>query len=68
MRKYKGIKLLLFGIALIAFSQYAALLMDGDQTVFSSIIAGFGAFSPLIGLAFCIAGLFVKDGEDKPKE
>lgn len=68
MRKYMGIKLLLFGIALIAFFPLAWSLMDGDQTGLSSLILGFGTFSPLIGLAFCIAGLFVKDGEDKPKE
>lgn len=39
--------------------------MDTNQDVFGSIIAGLGAFAPLIGLALCIAGLFVKDKENE---
>ncbi|MDE6412587.1 MAG: hypothetical protein K2K42_01630 [Eubacterium sp.] len=65
MKKHFGIKLSLLGIGLIAFFPYAERFMDTNQDVFGNIIAGFGAFSPLIGLALCIAGLFVKDKENE---
>ena len=66
MKKYFGIKLSLLGIGLIAFFPYAESFMNvSDQTFFGSVIAGFGAFSPLIGLILCISGIFVKDTDIK---
>ena len=65
MIKNTNIKLMLFGIALIVFFPYSERFMDTNQDLFGNIIAGFGAFSPLIGLALCIAGLFVKDKENE---
>lgn len=61
MKKHFGIKLLLLGIALITFFPYAERFMDIDQSIIEGIIAAFGAYSPLIGLVLCVAGLFVKD-------
>lgn len=67
MKNYLDIKLLLFGIALIAFFPYAWCLMEsGEPDFFSSIFIAIGLFSPIIGLIFCIVGLFMKNKENKP--
>lgn len=58
MRNNISIKLMLLGIALIAFFPYAQSFMQSNQDFFGSLIAGFGAFSPLIGLILCIIGMF----------
>ncbi len=66
MKNYINIKLLLFGIALIAFFPYAWCLMEsGEPDFFSSIFIAIGLFSPIIGLIFCIMGLFMKNKENK---
>ncbi len=67
MKNNIDIKLLLFGIALIAFFPYAWCLMEnGEPDFFSNIIITIGLFSPIIGLIFCIVGLFMKNKENKP--
>lgn len=63
MKKNIDIKLILFGIALIAFFPYSQSFQNENEAVsfFSTIILTIGSFSPLIGIALCIIGLFIKE-------
>lgn len=64
MRKNLGIKIMLFGIALIAYFPYAqAAMNDPDPGIFVSILIVIGTFSPIIGLVLCIIGLLYKKNE-----
>lgn len=63
MKKNIGIKLILFGIALILFFFYSQSWQNTGETAsfFETIILTLGSFSPLIGIVLCTIGLFIKE-------
>lgn len=61
MKNNLSTKLMLLGIAFIAFFSYAQYYMNGADSVISNIIIIIGVFFPIVGLILCIAGFFVKD-------
>ena len=50
----KSLKIMLFGLALIAMGIFGTLIKDTWP------IAGVGVFLPFIGILICIIGLFMK--------
>ncbi len=61
MKKNLGIKLLLFGIALIIFSFYSLSYDAGPHGFWNGLIVQSVYLSKFAGLILCIAGLFYKE-------
>lgn len=59
--KLTSIKIMLFGIAIIAFSIAAGIVMNvGGDSFYKGLVSLCATFLPFVGLPICIIGLFMK--------